>query len=128
MDSLLRELNDEYRHIALATSKPTVYSAKILEHFGISDYFDLIIGSNLDGARSDKREIIRHILDTFSEFAPSAFVMVGDRKYDISGATSCGIDSIGVTYGYGSPAEIEASNPTLTVNSVYELKDVLLKG
>ena len=52
--------------------------------------------------------------------------MNGDRKHDIIGAINTGIDSIGVTYGYSSFEELSHSNPTLIINSVDQLKDILI--
>jgi phosphoglycolate phosphatase len=52
--------------------------------------------------------------------------MIGDRKHDIIGANNTGIDSVGVTYGYGSFKELSDSNPTYIVNSIDEIKDILL--
>ena len=43
--------------------------------------------------------------------------MIGDKSNDIDGARACGIDSLGVTYGFGSVEEIEGANPTYTVAS-----------
>ena len=52
--------------------------------------------------------------------------MVGDRKYDIVGAKANGLDVIGVTYGYGVREELEAHQPTAIVDSVEELRKLLL--
>lgn len=54
------------------------------------------------------------------------FIMIGDKKHDIIGANNNGIDSIGVTYGYGSYEELSHSNPTYIVKSVDQLKDILI--
>ena len=42
------------------------------------------------------------------------------------GASNTGINSIGVTYGYGSFEELSHSNPTHIVNSVDQLKAILI--
>ena len=55
----------------------------------------------------------------------SQIMMVGDTKHDIIGAKENGIDSIGVTYGYGETKEIEEAGPTYLVNSVSELNNLL---
>ena len=47
-------------------------------------------------------------------FAAENAAMVGDRKHDIIGARRNGLYSVGVTYGYGSAAELmEAGADTL---------------
>ena len=83
---LLQMLVEQQYTLVVATSKLTVFAEQILKHFELEQYFDLIVGSNLDGTRSEKAEIIRYILDYYNEHSNDEFVMVGDRKYDIIGA------------------------------------------
>ncbi len=123
---LLKTLEEQGTTLVVATSKPTVFAKQILKYFNIDQYFELIVGSNLDGTRSSKTEIIQYILDKYNEHKLSDFIMVGDRKHDIIGARNMGIDSIGVTYGYGSFEELSHSNPTHIVNNVNQLKDILM--
>ena len=113
--------------LAVATSKPTVYSITILEHFGIDQPFDEIIGSNLDGTRINKDDIIGYVLSLF-DFSPEEVVMIGDRKHDIEGAHAHGIDSIGVLFGYGSREEFLAHRATMIVETVDQLRHILLEA
>ncbi|MFC7782980.1 MULTISPECIES: HAD family hydrolase [unclassified Rossellomorea] len=123
--SLLKTLKEKGFTLVVATSKPTVFAEQILKYFTIDQFFDLIAGSNLDGTRTSKAEIIQYILDVYHEYEAGSFIMIGDRKHDIIGAHYTGIDSIGVTYGYGSFEEISQSDPTFIVENVDEIKDVL---
>ncbi|MGG4201781.1 HAD family hydrolase [Peribacillus frigoritolerans] len=123
---LLKSLKEQQFTLVVATSKPTVFAEQILKYFNIDQYFELIVGSNLDGTRASKTEIIQYILDKYQEHKLSDFIMIGDRKHDIIGANNTGINSIGVTYGYGSFEELSHSNPTHIVKSVSQLKDILM--
>ncbi|MEF2096754.1 HAD hydrolase-like protein [Bacillus sp. CFBP9009] len=123
---LLKSLKEQQFTLVVATLKPTVFAEQILKYFNIDQYFELIVGSNLDGTRASKTEIIQYILDKDKEHTPSDFIMIGDRKHDIIGANNTGINSIGVTYGYGSFEELSHSNPTHIVKSVSQLKDILM--
>ena len=126
ISQLLNELKQAGRLLFVATSKPTVFAEIIAKHFGIESFFECIIGSNMDGTRSSKAEVIGHILDGLLEHEHKQIVMVGDRKHDIIGAKATGIDSVGVTYGYGSIEEIKKSHPTIVVATVEELRRVLI--
>jgi phosphoglycolate phosphatase len=106
--------------IAMATSKVTEYAERIAARFEFARYFDFICGSEFNGERSAKNEIISCVLQRFNRTSCGA-VMVGDRKHDIIGAKKIGADSIGVTWGFGSLAELENAGATHIVNSPREL-------
>lgn len=123
---LLESLKEQGLTLVVATSKLTIFAEQILKYFNIDQYFQLIVGSNLDGTRISKTEIIQYILKKYKEHNLSNFIMIGDRKYDIIGANNTKIDSIGVTYGYGSYEELSQSNPTYIAQNVNQLKDILM--
>lgn len=123
---LLHSLKEKGSTLVVATSKPTVFAEQILRHFEIDHYFDLIVGSNLDGTRLSKAEIIQYILDAYKQYDREDFIMIGDREHDIEGANHNGIDSIGVMFGYGSYEELQNSKPAYIVESVEGLKVPLL--
>ena len=91
----LNRLMDKADSIHVATSKPTVYSEKIIEHFSLSRYFNMVYGSNLDGSLSNKTDLLSHILENEC-LLPQDTVMIGDRSFDIVGAKNHGIRAIGV--------------------------------
>ncbi len=125
---LLTSLKQAGKKIALATSKPQVFSEKILEHFGIKDLFDVIVGSELNGKRTNKADVIKEVIEQFGEeFNVNRAVMVGDRKYDVIGAGEYNIKTIGVTYGYGGTDELTEAGADYIAESVTELKTLLLK-
>ncbi|MGX4771348.1 HAD family hydrolase [Bradyrhizobium guangdongense] len=90
----------------VATSKPAVYATRIVDHFGLKSYFEHVFGSELDGTRVDKRDLLRYALEETKANADSA-IMIGDRSHDVVGARTNGMTAIGVLYGYGSEAELK---------------------
>ena len=122
---LLQELRQRGKRLIVATSKPTIFSEQILHHFKLLDLFEKVIGSNLDGTRVAKTEVIQHVF-AVCPIEKQYTVMIGDREHDLIGARGNEIDSIAVTYGYGSRTELENGHPTAIVNSVTELKTVLV--
>ncbi len=95
------------RHF-LATSKPHVFAKRILRHFGLEKFFTAIHGSEFSGERSDKADLIRHVLVT-EKIDVAAAVMIGDRMHDVIGAKKAGLECYGVLWGYGSRNELETA-------------------
>ncbi len=123
--ALLEHLCANGCKVVLATSKPTVFAERILEHFHLKQYFTFVSGSELNGARVEKAEVIRYALDGLHITDTSQVVMVGDRCFDVEGAAACGISAVGVTYGYGDAAELK--NAAHIVDTVEQLKELLLQ-
>lgn len=125
MRELLSEAVSQGKKLVIATSKPEVYTEKILKYFDIEKYFLFAAGSTLDGSRSKKGDVIRYALDSLKIRADQA-VMVGDRKHDVIGAKENGLYSIGVLYGYGDRKELETAGADCIVTNVEELKKKLI--
>ena len=105
IEHTLTVLRDSGRRLFIATSKPTTYATHIVEHFAMESYFERVFGSELDGARSDKSELLSHALEETGAVAREA-IMIGDRAHDMIGARNNGMTAVGVLYGYGSKDEL----------------------
>jgi len=123
---MLECLKAEGVSMAIATSKPTIYAERIAEHFNLLQFFDFIAGSELDGARSRKGEVIRYALDVMDHERKKPAVIIGDREHDIIGGQENGIGTIGVTWGYGSRIELEEAKAEKIVDSPNEICRVVL--
>ncbi|MFI3102437.1 HAD family hydrolase [Streptococcus suis] len=122
---LLEELRTAGKTLIIATSKPEIFAKQILEHFGIAHYFDVIAGASLDSSRISKADVIGYAINQLEAF-PKHAVMIGDREHDIEGARMHQLPAIGVLYGYGSKQEFEKAGATMIVETVQDLKRVLL--
>ena len=122
---MLAALSGKGKILGLATSKPHVFAVRILEHFKLDGYFTFVSGSELDGRRNEKSEVVAYALEYLPTAAPRACVMVGDREHDIIGAKANGIDSVGVLFGYGGREELENAGATYIAGSVDELRTLL---
>ncbi|WP_294353812.1 HAD family hydrolase [uncultured Clostridium sp.] len=127
IERLLKELKDNNKTIIIATSKPTVFAKEIVDYFKLGKYFDFICGSNLDGTRSKKVEVIEYALKIAGVKDRSEAIMIGDRKHDIIGAKLAKLESIGVLYGYGDFEELKKSGADYIVETVNELESLLSK-
>ncbi|MES2206534.1 MAG: HAD family hydrolase [Pseudomonadota bacterium] len=116
MLNVLQTLQAQNYRCFVATSKPHVFASRIIEHFALSRYFQHVYGSELDGTRSDKGELISYIL-TQEKLDPLHTLMIGDRKHDIIGAQKSGLACFGVLYGYGSRIELEEAKANLMFES-----------
>jgi len=120
IDAALSALHAKRMRLILATSKPHIYARRILEHFALDRYFAAVHGSELDGTREKKSEVIAYLLQKES-VDPGSAVMVGDRAVDISGARANGMAGIGVLWGFGSQDELSAAAPLAILNSPADL-------
>lgn len=125
VDNLLKKLKKSGKVIILATSKPTVFARTILEHFDLMKYFDVVCGSELDGSRVKKGDVIAYALEQAEVTDKSQAVMIGDREHDIIGAKQNGLDSIGVLYGYGCMEEFKEHGADAVARTMDELIEML---
>lgn len=127
---MLKDLKEAGFTLAVASSKPTVYVERILEHFQIKQYFKVIVGSELDGRRVNKDEVVREALQQLFGTQPidtEKVYMIGDRCFDVEGARALKVESVGVTYGYGDMEELKEAHADYIVRSVGELHAFLLR-
>lgn len=125
IEGMLNALRAHGKTLLIATSKPTVYAKQIVAHFHLEEYFLEVCGSELNGERSKKAEVIDYALQQHS-FQPADCVMIGDRLHDIIGAKSNGMESIGVLYGYGDMQELQHAGADELAHDVEELQKLLL--
>ena len=124
MADLLKTLKEGSCRLAVASSKPTVFVKKILEHF------DVVVGSELDGSRTKKEEVVQEALrqlDPKGQASSGQMVMIGDRCFDVQGAKAHHLDSIGVAYGYAAEGELQQAGATFVVDTVQQLKELLTR-
>lgn len=126
ISALLDELRRRDVRLFVATSKPTVFSERIVEYFELGRYFSRVYGSELSGERTNKSELIGHIAER-EGLDPECTLMIGDRCHDVVGAKTHGIATIGVLWGYGSREELETAGARELVDTVGELGGYLLR-
>jgi phosphoglycolate phosphatase len=120
IEGALDELRRRGHSLCVATSKPTVFAKRIIDHFDLAKYFCSVEGSELDGERSDKALLIAHILQR-DAIVPADAVMIGDREHDIIAARYNGIAGLGVLWGYGTKEELEGAGAYTCIASPRDL-------
>lgn len=124
IETALAGLADSGHVLHVATSKATVYAARIIEHFQLAQYFRTVDGSELDGTRADKTSLIAHILER-EGIAPADAIMIGDREHDMIGTTANGVPGIGVLWGYGSEEELTSAGAFACIRSPRDLAETI---
>ena len=125
IDTMLQKLTDTGKTLLLATSKPTPQAHTVLSYFNLDKYFTFIGGSEVNGDRSLKSEVIQYALENSKITDLSGCIMIGDRKHDIIGAKTVGMKSVGVLYGHGDYDELSEAGADYIVKDVNELSDLL---
>lgn len=119
----LDALAGEHR-LYVASSKPIVYVDRIVEAFDLQRFFQGVYGSELDGTRADKTELLAYALaDTGLAGESAGATMIGDREHDIRGGLNNKLTTVGVLYGYGSEQELRDAGAHRLVDSVAALRD-----
>ena len=122
---LLEALKAQGHTLYVATSKPEWMAQDILKKFELDSYFDLICGATMDTSRTEKAQVIAYLLEQ-SGGAENA-IMVGDTKFDVLGASAHGIPTVGVSWGYGTVADMQEAGAAVIVNTPQELLEYLTK-
>ena len=120
---VLQSLGTQGAELYVATSKPQVFAERILDHFGLSQHFKGVFGSELNGVRSNKGELIGHVL-MVAKLSAVDTVMVGDREHDIHGARRNDVRAVGVLWGYGSREELAAAGAVQIFEQPSDLSDL----
>lgn len=126
IEEVLKAAKASGKKLALATSKPQHFAQIIMDHYGLSQYIDVLVGARNDV--QTKADVIRQVFAEagLDEAGKKQALMVGDRLHDIEGAKECGIDSLGVRFGYAKQNELEEAGADYIVATTEELKEFII--
>lgn len=123
---MLRRLKDAGFRLGVATCKAQVFAERILERYGLAQFFSYIGGAGTDGSRNSKAEVISHVLRNMENPERSCVLMIGDRDNDVYGAESAGVKCMGVLWGYGSGKELSLSGAAHIARTPCQAADMLI--
>ena len=126
MRQLLDDLKADGRVVAVATARNDWQIANMLEQIGMGDYFDHLAAAHEGKHKGgDKDEMLRECMQKIGA-SPDECIMIGDRRFDINGATKAGMHSIAVTFGFGSAEELsDECSPTYTAHNAQDIRKIL---
>ena len=123
---LLRELHDAGVKTAVVSSKPKEFLDRLVEHFGLAEHLDAVVGPAIDNHNSNKTVLVNQALKELM-LLPSTVAMIGDRHFDVEGAKAAGVNAVGVLYGYGTEEELCAAGADAVCEQVADLRGFLLQ-
>ena len=121
---LLEALTANANRLFIATSKPEEMANRVLEHFDLARYFEMVCGATMDRSRVEKSDVIAYLLEYVGK--PENTVMVGDTAFDVTGAASHNIPTIGVAWGYGKVEDMTAAGAYALAQTPEELLGLLI--
>ncbi len=121
---LLEALVKNGNRLFIATSKPEAMANRVLEHFDLAKYFELVCGATMDSSRVEKSDVIAYLLEYIGKSENT--VMVGDTAFDVTGAASHGIPTIGVAWGYGKVEDMVSAGACAIAHTSEELLGLLV--
>ena len=124
---MLKRLRDGGKRIMVATSKPEVYAVRIFDRFGLSQFFEIVGGANINGTRNDKDEVIEYVLEKAGISDRSSVLMIGDRRQDVLGAHKTGLKCMGILWGFGSIEELTEAGADFIAETPIKAADMLLQ-
>jgi phosphoglycolate phosphatase len=107
---------------AVVTSKEARFTRLILDHFGINEYFQAVVGGDTVPARKPDPWPVREAITELGGEASRA-VMIGDSENDVNAGRNAGARTCAVTFGYRSREELALTEPDVIVDSFEQLKD-----
>lgn len=120
---LLAALKNQGHHLFVATSKPEETAKEVLEHFHLAEFFEMICGATFDQSRTSKSDVIAFLLSQVA--SDSSMIMVGDTSFDVIGAASHGIPTIGVAWGYGEVCALQEAGAAAIAHTAQELFELI---
>lgn len=123
----IEELKKRGYMIGMASSKPEESCKRILEHFGILELFDDVVGATFDGKIDTKEEVLNEVMRRWSDIPREEMCLIGDTMFDIEGANKVGVPSIAVSFGFDNVDEMLKAGAKTVVDDLKKLPDVLVE-
>lgn len=125
VEECIRTLKAEGYQIGMASSKPEEFCRRILEHFGLLDLFDDVVGATFDRRIDTKEEVLNEVLRRWSDIPKNQMCLIGDTMFDLVGAKKIGIDCIAVSYGFGNAKEMLQKGAVAICDRMADLPELI---
>jgi pyrophosphatase PpaX len=102
--------------LGIVTSKPVSTATRGLNLFGLTHFFDVIVGCDSVTLHKPDPAPVHFALNALSQPADDT-IFIGDSTHDIHSGNRAGVATMGVLWGPYSRPVLQAANPTYMVNS-----------
>lgn len=126
MLDLLADLKKAGVKLAVASSKPKHYLDVGIPYIGVDKYFDAVVGPDLKNTEPNKTQLVLKACDMLGVTPSKNIAMIGDRSFDMVGANTAGVTSVGILFGFGKEEELKENNADKIAKDIKELRDILL--
>lgn len=125
--SLLDNLREKGLMVAVASNKYEAATVKLVHHFFPNIEFVAICGQKEGVPVKPDPSVVFEILAA-SGVRKQDTLYVGDSGVDMETARRACVDSVGVTWGFRSIAELQESNAGVIVSKAEEIFDIAMQG
>lgn len=110
--------------LALVTTKSRVNAGKILEAFGLFDFFDAIVGYEDTAEHKPSAEPILKASLAFN-LNPKEVAVIGDTEMDVRAGKEAGSITVAVTTGVKTGEQLQPDRPDYIIATLFELPKIL---
>lgn len=113
------ELASKIARVSVVTTKTRMYTMPLLDHFNISQFFEIVTGrENVENPKPHPEPILVTLKQMNYDKNVHDVWMIGDTKLDLIAANEANINSIGVLCGYGEEEELRKYTSFIKKNSL----------
>ena len=127
VETCIRKLKESGYMIGMASSKPEESCKRILDHFGILDLFDDVVGATFDGRIDKKEEVLNEVMRRWSDIPKDEMCLIGDTMFDVEGANQVGIPCYAVSFGFGDVGKMLAAGAVDVCDDMKDLQSIIEK-
>ena len=125
VEKCIRTLKEQGYRIGMASSKPEESCKRILDHFGILELFDDVVGATFDGRIDKKEEVLNEVMRRWSDVPKDEMCLIGDTMFDVEGANQVGIRTVAVTFGFGNVQEMVEAGAVAICEDMAKLPEIV---
>lgn len=117
----------KFARLGIVTTKTGHYSRELMEHFGVMNYFEVLIGfENVINPKPHPEPILTALEQMKSDKAN--VWMIGDTRLDLEASHRAGVEAIGVLSGYDNFEQLSTFDFVIQENALQAVRHIAKKG